>query len=224
MILVRVPRSFTFRLAITYMSLFGLSVLLLMLFIYWFTANYMVRESDALIETEINDLVERYDTLGLDGLTSLINARLSQLPSGLSVYLLAGKNYYPLAGNLDEWPQASTDSEGWIDFKLTSNEDGSYREHVVRARRFTLPGGYHLLVGRIISHLVAMEKRISVTMAWGLGLMLVLGSAVGWLMSQRMASRIEAINRTNRDIINGDLSRRIPYREPMTNWIALQAV
>ena len=212
MILVRVPRSFTFRLAITYMSLFGLSVLLLMLFIYWFTANYMVRESDALIETEINDLVERYDTLGLDGLTSLINARLSQLPSGLSVYLLAGKNYYPLAGNLDEWPQASTDSEGWIDFKLTSNEDGSYREHVVRARRFTLPGGYHLLVGRIISHLVAMEKRISVTMAWGLGLMLVLGSAVGWLMSQRMASRIEAINRTNRDIINGDLSRRIPLQ------------
>jgi signal transduction histidine kinase len=31
-------------------------------------------------------------------------------------------------------------------------------------------------------------------------------------MSQRMASRIEAINRTNRDIIDGDLSRRIPLQ------------
>jgi signal transduction histidine kinase len=210
--LVRVPRSFTFRLAITYMSLFGLSVMLLMLFIYWFTATYMLRESDALVETEINDLVERYDTLGLDGLTSLINARLSHLPSGLSVYLLAGQNYYPLAGNLDEWPQASMDSEGWIGFKLVSNEGDIKREHVVRARRFTLPGGYHLLVGRIVSHLVAMEERIAITMAWGLGMMLVLGSAVGWWMSQRMASRIEAINRTNRDIIDGDLSRRIPLQ------------
>jgi signal transduction histidine kinase len=210
--MVRLPRSFTFRMAIAYMSLFGLSVLLLMVFIYWFTAAYMVRESDALIETETNDLAERYDTLGLDGLTSLINARLSHKPADLSIYLLAGQNYYPLAGNLDGWPQASIDSEGWIDFKLVGNEDGSTGEHVVRARRFTLPGGYHLLVGRIISHLVAMEDRIAITLAWGLGLMLVLGSVVGWWMSQRMAHRIEAINRTNRDIISGDLSRRIPLQ------------
>jgi signal transduction histidine kinase len=210
--MVRLPRSFTFRMAITYMSLFGLSVLLLMVFIYWFTAAYMVRESDALIETETNDLAERYDTLGLDGLTSLINARLSHKPADLSIYLLTGQNYYPLAGNLDAWPQASVDSEGWVDFKLVGNEDGSAGEHVVRARRFTLPGGYHLLVGRIISHLVAMEDRIAITLAWGLGLMLVLGSVVGWWMSQRMARRIEAINRANRDIISGDLSRRIPLQ------------
>ncbi len=207
---MRLPRSFTFRIAITYMSLFGLSVLLLMVFIYWFTAAYMVRESDALIETEINDLTERYDTLGLGGLTSLINARLFHQPTDLSIYLLTGQNYNPLAGNLDAWPQASTDAEGWIDFKLVGNKDGNTGEHAVRARRFTLPGGYHLLVGRIISHLVAMEDRIAITLAWGLGLMLVLGSVVGWWMSQRMARRIEAINRTNRDIISGDLSRRIP--------------
>jgi HAMP domain-containing protein len=75
-----------------------------------------------------------------------------------------------------------------------------------------LPGGYHLLVGRITSHLVAMEDRIAITLDWGLGLMLVLGSVVGWWMSQRMAQRIEAINRTNRDIISGDMSRRIPLQ------------
>lgn len=212
MILVRLPRSFTFRLALTYMSLFGLSVLLLMLFIYWFTAAYMVRESDELIETEINDLADRYDLLGLDGLTSLIDARLSRQPTGLSIYLLTGQDYSPLAGNLDRWPKANIDSQGWIDFKLISNEDGGPGEHLVRARRFSLPGGSHLLVGRITSHLLAMEQRIAVTLAWGLGLMLVLGGVVGWWMSQRMAHRIETINRTNRDIISGDLSRRIPLQ------------
>jgi len=209
---VRVPRSFTFRIALTYTSLFSLSVLLLMLFIYWFTAAYMVRESDELVETEINDLADRYDLLGLDGLMSLINARLSRQPADLSIYLLTGQDYDPLAGNLDAWPQASVDSQGWIDFKLVSSEDGSAGEHVVRARRFTLPGGYHLLVGRIVSHLLALEQRIAATLAWGLGMMMVLGGLVGWWMSRRMAQRIEAINRANRDIISGDLSRRIPLQ------------
>lgn len=210
--MVRGPRSFTFRLAITYMSLFGLSVLLLMLFIYWFTVSDMMRESDGLIETEINDLVESYGTQGVDGITSLINARLSHAQPGLSIYLLAGQNYYPLAGNLVRWPQTSMDSEGWIEFKLDRDADDSDAHATVRARLFALPGGYHLLVGRVVSHLIAMEERIAVTMAWGLGLMLLLGSAVGWWMSQRMANRIEAINRTNRDIIDGDLSRRIPLQ------------
>ncbi len=206
---MRLPRSFTFRLALTYMALFSLSVLLLMLFIYWFTAAYMVRETDDLIGTEINDLVGRYDLQGIDGLKSLIDARLSHQSTGLSIYLLTGQDYSPLAGNLGGWPEGSVDAEGWIDFKLASHERGRPGEHVVRARSFSLPGGYHLLVGRIVSHLVAMQKRIAVTLAWGLGLMLVLGGLVGWWMSQRMAHRIETINRTNRDIISGDLSRRI---------------
>ena len=85
---VRLPRSFTFRLALTYMSLFGVSVLLLMLFIYWSTASYMARQSDALIEAEIGGLAERYDLLGLDGLIALIKERLSRQPTGLSIYLL----------------------------------------------------------------------------------------------------------------------------------------
>ena len=207
---MRLPRSFTFRLALTYMSLFSLSVLLLMLFIYWFTAAYMVRESDALIKSEINGLADRYDLLGLDGLMSLINTRLSRQPTGLSVYLLTDPDYNKLAGNLNGWPEASMDAQGWIDFNLVGNEDGSAGKQVARARRFTLPGGYHLLVGRITSHLIALEERIAVTLAWGLGLMLVLGGLIGWWMSQRMARRIEVINRTSRDIIGGDLSRRIP--------------
>ena len=59
---VQLPRSFTFRLALTYMSLFGLSVMVPMLFIYWSTAAYMARQSDALIEAEIDGLAERFTT------------------------------------------------------------------------------------------------------------------------------------------------------------------
>lgn len=207
---MKLPRSISFRLALTYMMLFTLSVIILMLFIYWSTAANMVRESDDLVETEINELVDHYDMLGLDGLKSMINERLSLQQAGLSIYLLTAQNYHPLAGNLDTWPIATLDTHGWSNFKLLSNEKGIPGKYEVRARSFTLPGGYHLLVGRLISHLLDLQQRIIITMAWGLALMLVAGGLVGWWLSRRMAYRIETINQTSLDIMNGDLTRRIP--------------
>jgi len=207
---IHLPRSFTFRLALTYMSAFGASVILLMLFIYWSAATYMARQSDVLIETEISGLAERYDLLGLDGLTSLIEQRLRRQPTGLSIYLLASEDYSRLAGNLEGWPVATVDASGWLNFALLGNEGADFAVHQVRARRFTLPGGFHLLVGRDISPLALAKEHIAITLAWGLGLMLVLGAIGGWWMSRRMARRIEIINRTSREIIDGDLSRRMP--------------
>lgn len=210
--IVHLPRSFTFRLALTYMSLFGVSVIVLMLFIYWSTAAYMARQSDALIEAEINGLAERYDLQGLDGLMALVKQRLSRQPTGLSIYLLTTEDYTRLVGNLDRWPPDARDAQGWIDFELVSGEGEASAVHPARARRFALSGGFHLLVGRDISPLVAAKERIAVTLAWGLGLMLVLGGLGGWWISQRMARRIETINRTSREIISGDLSRRMPLQ------------
>ena len=209
---LQLPRSFTVRLALTYLSLFGLSVLLLMLFIYWSTAAYMARQSDALIESEIVGLAERYDMMGLEGLMSLVQQRLSRRPTGLSVYLLTTENYTRLVGNLDGWPAAPEDARGWIDFRLGSAEGDSVAVHQARARRFALPGGFHLLVGQDISPLVDAKQRIAETLVWGLGLTLVLGVLGGWWISQRMARRIETINRTSREIISGDLSRRMPLQ------------
>ena len=209
---VRLPRSFTFRLALTYMSLSGVSVLLLMLFIYWSTASYMARQSDALIEAEIGGLAERYDLLGLDGLIALIKERLSRQPTGLSIYLLTTDDYTRLAGNLDRWPVTPQDGQGWIDFRLVSYEGGEELVHQGRARRFALTGGFHLFVGRDISPLVGAKERIAVTLAWGLALTLVLGGLGGWWMSRRMAQRIETINSTSREIMSGDLSRRMPLQ------------
>ncbi|MCG6965831.1 MAG: HAMP domain-containing protein [Chromatiaceae bacterium] len=209
---LQLPRSFTFRLALTYMSLFGLSVLVLMLFIYWSTAAYMTRQSDALIESEITGLAERYDMLGLEGLMSLIKQRLSRQPTGLSIYLLTTDDHTRLLGNLNRWPTAAEDATGWINFRLGNAEGDSIAVHEARARRFALSGGFHLLVGRDISPLIAAKERIAVTLAWGLGLTLVLGVVGGWWISQRMARRIETINRTSREIIGGDLSRRMPLQ------------
>ena len=85
----RLFRSSTFRLAFIYMALFSVSVLVLLGFIYWSTIAVMGRQTDVIIEAEIEGLAERYRVGGLAGLTDLIAERLSRKPAGSSIYLLA---------------------------------------------------------------------------------------------------------------------------------------
>ena len=210
------PRSLlhnsTFRLALVYMGLFATSVLLLLGFIYWSTAAYMWKQADATLEAEITGLAERYRRDGLAGLKDTISGRLSRRPTGSSIYILAGSDYRPIVGNLNRWPESVPDSDGWLDFKLRNSEDGRQIVHRARAREFTLPGGYRLLVGRDLFELEEVENRIIRTLVWGLLITLVLAVAGGVMMSRSSARRIELINRISRRIMQGDLSQRIPVK------------
>ncbi len=142
-------RSSVFRLGMVYVALFGASVLLLLGFIYWSTAGYMLRQADATIEAEITGLAEGYRSMGLLGLTRTIRERLSRTPAGPSVYLLVDTAYSPIIGNLDRWPDVGPDEQGWLNFRLgTQSVPENGTAHRGRARSFSLQGGYHLLVGR----------------------------------------------------------------------------
>lgn len=204
--------SSAFRLALVYMALFSTSVLLLLGFIYWSTVGYMERQTDATIAAEITGLGERYDLTGLPGLTSLISERLKRRPAGSSIYLLADANRVALLGNFDRWPQVAPDAEGWLNFRLEDQLGGEGEVHRARARAFVLPGGFHLLVGRDLHELQQVQRRIGETLAWGMGITLVLAFLGGIMMSRSTSRRIETINAACRDIIYGDLSRRIPSK------------
>jgi len=73
-----------------------------------------------------------------------------------------------------------------------------------------LQGGYHLLVGRDIHELEAMQALIRRTLVWGLAIMAILALVGGGLMSRSMSRRIGSINATIDEIMAGDLSRRMP--------------
>ncbi len=206
-------RSSTFRLALVYVAFFSTSALGLMGFIYWFTAGYMARQTDATIEAEIRGLAERYDIAGLDGLSRLIAERVArQQPTGSSLYLLTDRRARPLVGNLSRWPDVTADEEGWLNFRLEGYGPAGDDLHPARARPFLLRGGFRLLVGRDVQELEAVRRLTLRTLAWGLAVTLVLGLVGGTLMARGMMRRIETINATSRDIMSGDLSRRIPTR------------
>ncbi len=202
--------SSSFRLALIYMMLFGGSVLLLLTFIYWSTAGYMANQADATIEAEIAGLAERYRSSGLTGLRNTISERISRKPGGFSIYLLADNDLHPLVGNINRWPAIPATQEGWLDFRLEGQGWPAGEIHRARARAFQLRGGFHLLVGRDLHELQRTQELIVRTLVWGLAITLILGLVGGSMMTRSMVRRIEAINQTSREIMSGDLSRRIP--------------
>jgi signal transduction histidine kinase len=203
-------KSSTFRLALIYMALFNISVLLLLGFIYWSTAGYMVRQAEATIEAEITGLAERYDLSGLPGLSKLINERLSRQKTGTTLYLLTGKDLSPIIGNIKKWPEEPPSEQGWVSFQIERGPNDEGVQHKAMARIFHLRGDFHLLVGRDVHDLEEIQALIRDALFWGLLITLFLALAGGAAMSRTMMHRIEMINATCHQIMDGNLAQRIP--------------
>jgi signal transduction histidine kinase len=207
-ILTRLLRTSSFRLAVMYMVLFSLSVLVLLGFIYWTTAGFMERQTDETINAEIQGLHERYKLLGLAGLVLVINERLENDEGESSIYLLTDRNFSAIAGNLEAWPRAVVNTQGWFNFSY-SPEDKK-EEHMARGRHLLLTGGFHLLVGRDVSDRVQVQNVIIESLGWGLAITVILGLFGGVFISRSMLRRVDSINRAVREIIQGNLTRRFP--------------
>jgi len=201
-------RSSSFRLSLIYMVLFAGSVLLLLGFLYWQTVGYMAEQTDATIEAEITGLAEQYREGGLGNLVNTLQQRVERDPDSSSVYLLASPTFTPLAGNIDAWPDVETGSDGWLTFAFKDTRAGG-RVFQARARPFLLTGGLHLLVGRDTRELRATQELIIRALVWGMVLTLALALAGSIIMSRSMLGRIERINQASREIMAGDLQRRI---------------
>ena len=202
-------RSTSFRLVLGYMIVFGASVLLLLGFVYWSTAGYMARQADAAIQAEIELLAERYRTRELPGLTAMIEERMRDHPDRSNIYLLTDPLRRPLVGNLEQWPSASEGPAGWLEFRV-KQQSGDEQWHRARARSFRLREQLWLLVGRDMHELTQVRSLILEAFGWGAGVTLLLALAGGYTLSRTVTRRLDVINEASREIMSGQLGRRIP--------------
>jgi signal transduction histidine kinase len=201
----------TFRLAALYLALFAASVLSLLLFIYFSTADFVERQSEETIEAEITGLREQYDQHDFAGLVEIIRGRSAAQRNSGSLYLITDAALNPIAGNLTAWPEARDLRLGWITFPvLLKRSNGGKEESTALASVFVLSGGFHLLVGRDLSDANAFRWRVARTMLWAALLTLAMGVGGGLVMTRNMLRRVDAVNRTSERIIHGDLSQRVP--------------
>lgn len=202
-------RRTSFRLVLFYMIVFGVSVLLILGFVYWSTAGYMARQANAAIQAEIELLAERYRTRELRGLTVMIKERMRKYPGRSNIYLLADSRRRPIVGNLESWPDASEGPEGWLEFKVKRGDDNT-EWNQARARSFHLRERLWLLVGRDMHELTQVRSLMLEAFYWGGAITLLLALVGGWALSRTVTRRLEVINATSREIMSGHLDRRIP--------------
>ena len=203
----RLLHSTTFRLALIYLGIFGISVLVLLVFIDWSTAGFMRRQTDAVIEAEIRGLSEQFNQRGTIGLIEAVDRRSAQSRSTRGLYLVVRADLSRVTGNLSRWPDTIADADGWITFPV---EFGEGEGDLGRARIFRLGGGLRLLVGRDIRERQEITALIRRSLAWGVGLAALLSLGGGLLLSRSVLGQIESINETSQQIISGNLGRRVP--------------
>ena len=208
--MLRLLRTNAFRLALLYIGIFAASVMALLVFIYWSTANFVEQQTEATLDAEIAGLAEQYEQRGLSGLVQVIAERSAGERGDAMLYLITDPQARPLAGNLSSWPEAESIRPGWIGFPVEIGRGAQRETHMARGAIFTIPNGYRLLVGRDLRDATAYRKRVTNTLAYAGLLTLGLGLAGGVFMSRNMLRRVEAVSNTAAGIIHGDLGKRVP--------------
>ena len=199
----------SFRIVALYLAIFALSATALLGFVYWNTALVLDRETDETIRAEVTGLVEQYQRLGLPALTDAIINR-SAVRGEQGIYVLAGADRRRIAGNLDSWPQLRLTDDGFAEFEFERRVGGTPELHLARGRLFTVAQGFLLLVARDVEDHRELENLLVTALRWSIALVIVLGLLGGVLVSRNVLARLDVINRTSRQIVAGDFSKRVP--------------
>src|SRR5207237_578088 len=88
----RLVRTHAFRLAGLYFAVFVLSVLGVLFFVYWTSADFVERQTEATLDAEITGLAEQYAQRGLSGLVQIVAARSAGDRGDGMLYLIANRD------------------------------------------------------------------------------------------------------------------------------------
>ena len=206
-------KSSAFRITLIYVLLFGLSVSIILGFVYWSTIIYKTNQTDEDIIIEIRALSEAYREKGFSGLTAMLSEWIEQQrPGDPNLYLLTDNQFQPIVQNIPVWPRVAQIEKDDLHEWLVFNVDDGNREFSARARHIDVGGRFNLLVGKSMRDLAILNALVSQALIGGLLLTLVLGVLGGFMIRRILSSRLSSINQTSRKIMQGDLRKRIDTR------------
>lgn len=215
-------RATTFRLALSYLGIFTVSAMALLALVSWSTSVFIEWQVQETVEAEATGLSEQYRERGIRGLAEVIAGRAGQDLDRRAVYLLTGPGGVRIAGNLYGWPAEEIDSAGWIRFAIERMGTENFATEVL-GRTYILPDDHQLLVGRSLHEAKRVKSAINRALGWGLALTILLGIIGGYFTSRHLLQRVEAMNRTARRIIGGDMKSRMKLTGTLDEFDQLAA-
>ncbi|HEX5999774.1 MAG TPA: ATP-binding protein [Hyphomicrobiaceae bacterium] len=207
--LTRLLGSTPFRLTVAYLGAFVVAAGIVIAYLAWQTNELLASKAVDALNAEVASLRAEFRTGGSSRLVATINERVGAPGSGL--YLLSDADGTRIAGNLPRPPTPPPkEGEGELFTYTRAAEPGQEHRRLAIGRSFAVPGGLNLIVARDIDDQRQLAASIGRLALWSFGLLSALGVGAGILISRAMLARIEAVTDTSRQIMAGDLSRRIP--------------
>ncbi|TFI60087.1 HAMP domain-containing protein [Sphingomonas parva] len=201
-------RSLSFRLAVIYGVLFTASVGVLAGVYYWSAIRGPLERVEAGLREEGDSLAALQARSGTEALAAALERRAAAPAPRLAYHALLAPGGQTVVANLPSWPSVRTGK--WLRIEADVSREGNEDEYEAMVLDQVLPDGTRLLIGRDIEDLEELEEGIANTAAWLLPALVLLSIVGGMLMSRAIGKRIEAVSSAARQVIEGDLSQRVP--------------
>ena len=206
-------RLTSFRIIFIYIILLTLSIGLVAFYLYWSTSrDFQMKVDNEIIQesTRLSQVYKRYKEVGLIREIQY----LSKTPNP-NLYILRDSNNKFIAGNFSDtdslWNLKRLDEGGVLfSFKKKNNSGEITRKYYFRGKEFIVRNKYNLIVARDVSYENYLKDRFFNTILSTSLLIISLGLLGGYVLSRNFLNRISAINKTSLEIMDGDLSMRLP--------------
>jgi signal transduction histidine kinase len=213
--------SATFRLVALVVLLQVLTVGAVLFYVRY-TISYQFTRDQQLIVTELqSDLLAWHRSGGSRAVAAEIDRRLNTLKGENIVVLLADQNGKRIAGNLETWPTVVPWVTNWR--KIELYRIGGERSESLGIKAIDLPGGGHLLTGRVIEGDIRFAEVSARVMIAAFILALPLALLVAAILSRFIERRLVAIADTATAVGDGDLARRVPLHNSGDSFDLLAA-
>ncbi len=200
--LPRLLRTSSFRLTLLYAGLTGVSFLLLFAVIFWSTTQFMQHQIDITVAAEIKELRNGAADTSLESLRHIVQKSTEQSPGFF--YLLQDRVGNVLAGNLPRLDPVA-DVREWVGAERLAQ----FRNIDIRGMGVDAVDGAYVFIGMNAHQVYEMRESVARSFMWGFAAAMLLVLIGGAAMSFSVLRRIEAMSQTSRDIIGGNLQRRI---------------
>ena len=196
----RVLRTSSFRLALMYAALTGVSFVILLGVIFISTTRFMRHQIDDSVSSEVGrDFGGCARSRRLDAIRPVVHGAVQT----------SGRDFTTCCRMRTArcWPVTCRPSISRGNSRMATvlPQPEIFAFSAIRGRGTSVAGGY-LFVGWSTNQLNEMEEMVVGSFAWGLAASIALALAGGWVMSRRLMRRIETVSNTSRNIIGERLA------------------
>jgi signal transduction histidine kinase len=196
-------RTSSFRLTLLYTAITCPAFLVLFGVIYWSCTAYVEDEVDTSVASAVASISSETADMNSADAIKTIGSLIGRSP-GLFL-LLEDPAGTPLAGNLPAMAPVLGIQE-----RRRLHAGPQDRAKIVRGLGTWLANGNYLFVALNVYELHEMQEVIERGFFWGLAATLLMAMAGGGAVSVSVLGRVEALSRAGRDIMAGNLTRRLP--------------